>query len=135
MFKDMGTLGEEDYDALFEASKRYFSQAIQDGRYVAWVATNQDSIIGGGGMQINTILPRPGRDGRMLRPGPQGLIMNVFVEKDWRRKGVAERLVLRIIDFARKSGIPSVVLHASESGRPLYERLGFEETREMRFYT
>jgi ribosomal protein S18 acetylase RimI-like enzyme len=63
------------------------------------------------------------------------LIINVYVEPDWRQQGIAERLMRHMIDFARKSGIPSLVLHASEAGRPLYERLGFTPTGEMRLFT
>jgi hypothetical protein len=71
MFKEMGTLGPEDYDALLQASKRYFLQALEEGRYVAWFATMNDVIIAGGGMQINTIPPRLATGGRMLRFGPR----------------------------------------------------------------
>lgn len=38
-----------------------------------------------------------------------------------------------MIDWARNNGIARLVLHASSDGRPLYERLGFEQTNEMHF--
>jgi len=38
-----------------------------------------------------------------------------------------------IIAWASKTGIDSLVLHASDEGRPLYETLGFIATTEMRF--
>ena len=38
-----------------------------------------------------------------------------------------------IISWSRKTGIDSLVLHASDEGRPLYEKLGFIATTEMRF--
>jgi GNAT superfamily N-acetyltransferase len=135
MFKDMGTLAQNGYDTLFEASRRYFDQAMSDGRYVAWFVCVGEDIVAGGGMQINTIPPRPGPDGLMMRPGPQGLIINVYVEEEWRRKGIASLLMRHMIDFARKTGIPSLTLHASEAGKPLYEQLGFAPTGEMRLLT
>lgn len=134
MFIEMGTLRRDCGDAMFEASLRYFWGALPASRYVAWLSCVGDEPIAGGGMQINEILPRPGPDGGLLRMGPQGLIMNVYVEKPWRRQGVAESLMRHMIEFAKKGGIPSLVLHASESGRPLYERLGFGSTSEMRLF-
>jgi len=37
-----------------------------------------------------------------------------------------------ILDWIKQQGLRSVNLHASDEGRPLYERLGFESTNEMR---
>jgi hypothetical protein len=39
----------------------------------------------------------------------------------------------QVIAWAGEAGIHTLVLHASEAGRPLYERLGFASTNEMRF--
>jgi hypothetical protein len=37
-----------------------------------------------------------------------------------------------VIADAQATGLASLVLHASDAGRPLYERLGFVATNEMR---
>jgi GNAT superfamily N-acetyltransferase len=65
--------------------------------------------------------------------GRQAIIQNVFTEPEWRRRGLAALLIKRIIDWTRQEGIYSLVLHASDEGRALYERLGFIATTEMRF--
>jgi hypothetical protein len=38
----------------------------------------------------------------------------------------------RLLAWAREERLDRVVLHASAEGRPLYERLGFVPTNEMR---
>lgn len=38
-----------------------------------------------------------------------------------------------ILDWARQERLDRLVLHASDDGRPLYERLGFAATNEMRY--
>jgi hypothetical protein len=38
-----------------------------------------------------------------------------------------------VINWAREERLDRLVLHASEEGRALYERLGFAATNEMRF--
>ena len=36
------------------------------------------------------------------------------------------------MEWCAREGVETVILHASDEGRPLYERLGFEATNEMR---
>jgi hypothetical protein len=38
-----------------------------------------------------------------------------------------------VLAWCRTRGLVRVVLHASASGRPLYEKLGFVATNEMRY--
>lgn len=79
------------------------------------------------------MLPRPDTGGRELVGGPQGLILNVYTEPAWRRRGLAVLLMQRVLDWAAANGVKSLVLHASNDGRPLYEKLGFTATNEMRY--
>lgn len=136
MFKDMGQLQDEAYQALADASIAYFEEAIPAGEYIAWVVTPQaqpDLIVAGGGLQLRRILPRPDREGGLHRSGPQGLIVNVYTEREWRHNGLAKLVTLTMIEWCRNNGVASLVLHASEMGRPLYEKLGFVASNEMRF--
>src|SRR5260370_16649939 len=92
MFKDMGELPAALYDTLVQAARSYFSAAIPDGRYVAWVAELHErpgEIVGGAGLQLRDLLPRPHPAGQRLMRGPQGLILNVFTERRWRRQRIS----------------------------------------------
>ena len=134
MFRDMGQLSDTLRDTLIEAARAYFAAAIPDGRYVAWLAEAGGEIVGGAGLQLRELLPRPAPGGSRLVGGPQGLIMNVFTERAWRRRGVAAALLRELLRWCRaSSGIESLLLHASADGRPLYEKLGFTPTNEMRY--
>jgi len=136
MFRDMGQLPGGLYDPLVAASQAYFTAALADGRAVAWVAESVDgarAIVGGAVLQLRELLPRPLPGGDRLLRGPQGLILNVFTERLWRRRGVAAALMRELLEWCRSNGIESLVLHASDEGRPLYEKLGFTATNEMRY--
>lgn len=136
MFRDMGSLRDDAYNALAEATAAYYAEAIPSGEYRAWVVTpaaQPDLIVAGGGIQLRRILPRPTNDGHMLPAGPQGLIVNVYTELSYRRKGLAELIMNTIIDWCRANGVASLVLHASQMGQPIYERLGFSQTTEMSY--
>jgi len=136
MFRDMGELPAGVYDTLIDAARAYLTQAVTDGRYVGWVAeldAGSREIVGGAGLQLRELLPRADVARERLVRGPQGLIVNVYTERAWRRKGVADALMRELLQWCRGNGIESVVLHASDEGRPLYEKLGFRSTNEMRY--
>lgn len=136
MFKDMGQLQPEAYPELAAASVQYFAEALRSGEYAAWLAapkSQPDLVVAGVGLQLRRILPRPDSTGQILRPGPQGLIVNIYTEKDWRRKGLADLIMQCVLEWSRDNGLSSLVVHASSMGRPLYERLGFQPTNEMYF--
>ena len=59
-------------------------------------------------------------------------LVNVFVEPDYRRRGIARVLVETALDWCRGEGTRVITLHASDEGRHLYESLGFYLTNEMR---
>jgi GNAT superfamily N-acetyltransferase len=135
MFRDMGKLPADKSEALQEATASYLRAALPRGEYVAWVAEAAGTppvIVGGAGVQLRPILPRPREGGGDLELGPEAIVLNVYVELDWRRRGVAQALMRALLDELAARGVQRIVLHASEDGRRLYERLGFVPTNEMR---
>ena len=112
--------------------------AIPRGEYLAWVAehaADSSSIIGGAGVQLRPILPRPRPGSDDLELGPEAIVLNVYVESAWRRRGVAEALMRTLLQELSARAVRRIVLHASNDGRRLYERLGFVPTNEMRLST
>jgi GNAT superfamily N-acetyltransferase len=60
------------------------------------------------------------------------VILNVYTEPEFRKRGIARQIMLTILGWVKEHGFHSVNLHASDEGRHLYEKLGFEATNEMR---
>jgi GNAT superfamily N-acetyltransferase len=136
MFLAMGSLRADAVDALVSATSAYLFDAIARGEYHGWFAlpdADPAAVAGGAGVQLRPLLPRPNPSGPGILSGRQGIILNVFVEPPFRRLGVARLLVEHALEWSREQQLASVVLHASDAGRPLYERLGFVATNEMRF--
>jgi GNAT superfamily N-acetyltransferase len=61
-------------------------------------------------------------------------VVNVYVQPDYRRQGLARRLMVEILGWSREQGIERVSLHASTMGRPLYESLAFVHSNEFVLY-
>ena len=136
MFRDMGKLDDDHYERLLTAAERDIRAWLESGDYVSWVANPKgrpEEIVAGAGIQIRKLLPRPIPGGAGMRLGPEAIVLNVFTERTWRRRGIGAELMTHAIEWARKHGMARLVLHASDDGRRLYERLGFEPTNEMRF--
>lgn len=132
MFRDMGQLAGPLEQSLEQATAAYLRMAMPRGEYLAWIAEDRDVIIGGAGVQLRTILPRPRPGSGEIEFGPEAIVLNVYVEPSSRRRGVAEALMRQLLRALADRGVQRIVLHASPDGRRLYERLGFVQTNEMR---
>jgi ribosomal protein S18 acetylase RimI-like enzyme len=135
MFRDMAKLAPALEEPLERATAAYMNTAIPRGEYLAWVAESvaaAPAIVGGAGVQLRSILPRPREGAVDLELGPEAMVLNVYVEPGWRKRGVGEALMRALLDDLARRKLRRVVLHASDEGRRLYERLGFVPTNEMR---
>jgi GNAT superfamily N-acetyltransferase len=57
--------------------------------------------------------------------GREAYILNVYTDPGARRRGLARRLMERLVEEARAAGVRRIWLRASDEGRPLYESMGF----------
>ena len=127
MYEDMGRGDARSLDIMEITSEKYLRAAFADGSYRGFLAeTNDRKIVAGGGIVISHWPGHPGE----LHPR-RAMILNMYTEKDYRRRGIARQLMLTMLDWLRKEGFPKVALHASDEGRPLYVSLGFQVSNEM----
>jgi GNAT superfamily N-acetyltransferase len=127
MFEDMGEGDVATLDAMCKGAEEYFAKALKDGSYRGWLAEEEGRIIGGGGIVISP-WPASPLDAQPRR----AMILNIYTEPEYRRRGIARRLMQVILDWLRQEEFSTVALHASNEGRALYESLGFQPTNEMR---
>lgn len=57
--------------------------------------------------------------------GKVAYIANIFTDPDYRRKGLAVKILDILTEEAQKRGAGTIRLLASEPGRPVYEKYGF----------
>ena len=128
MFFEMGHQDEAALAAMLKTSEPFFAKRLADGSYAGWLVEGPEKeVVAGGGLIIFEYHSSPA-DPVPRRP----IIVNMYTEPAYRRKGIARELMKRMIDWCGQEGFGTVLLHASEDGRSLYESLGFEPTNEMR---
>lgn len=102
--------------------REWVGERMQRGEYIAWFAVNDaGEVVAGAGVWLREwpISPRnlTGRDAHVL---------DVYVQPDYRGKGVGRTLMLTLVDWCKTQGLVTITLEASDDGRPLYDQLGFE---------
>ena len=128
MFYDMGYADAAALDSMAAKFRPWLSERMNSGDYLAWLVSGPDgSIAAGAGLWLMDWPPH------MIGTGTRrGNIVNVYTAEPYRRLGLARELMTTVLAWCRDNRIDTVILHASPSGRRLYESLGFQATNEMR---
>ncbi len=135
MFRDMGGVPTDALaEQLLDESTRAIADEIGRGAYLGWFAvTEAGEVIAGVGAHVKPQLPRISHGGTRVSSSDVPLVVNVYTERTWRKKGIARALMSALMQWAKENGFDRVVLHASDAGRPLYTSIGFAPTNEMRW--
>lgn len=110
-------------EELITYSKEYFEKG--DQTTILAMDEESGSVIGCATLCYVEIMPT------FSHPtGKRAHLMNVYTNQDYRRKGIAMRMMELLIIEARDRGVTEISLDATESGRPLYEKCGFKASDE-----
>lgn len=129
MWEEMGTNTVAELEVADEPYRRWAREQMDAGKLVAWVVEEGagGAPVASGCLWLQPVQPRPGRPF-----GVQPYLLSMFTEPAHRGKGHARRIVEMAIAWSRERGHPWLALHASQFGRPLYEKMGFTDSGEMR---
>jgi GNAT superfamily N-acetyltransferase len=128
MFQEMGELAPEQVSAVESASHARLVDELASGEYLGWLVESEHDVVAGAGVLLHCYYPTSANP----RGRPTAYILNVYTEPEHRRQGLALRLVAEILDWCRANDMSRASLHTSAAGRPVYERMGFHCTNEMR---
>lgn len=123
MFTDMGT----EYTETVANFSPWVQRHLEAGTYLGWIAEVEGEAVAGAGLLLLDWPPH------VIDPQPfRSYLLNVYTHPGHRGRGLARTLTEEAVAETRRRGIVIMSLHASEFGRPIYERLGFVPTNEMR---
>lgn len=113
-------------DEIINESRDYFL----NGDQVTVLALDGDIVAGCASMSFMRIMPT------FSHPtGKRAHLMNVYTRSEYRRQGIARKMVNMLIDETWKRGATEISLDATKMGRPLYESLGFTNSTECMVLT
>lgn len=107
---------------LMAANRRYYERHIPDGSHIAVVAEADGVDAGCGGICLTEELPSPDNPS-----GRCAYLMNIYVRREHRCRGIGRRIVSRIVEKAKELGCGKIYLETTDGARPLYKDIGFEE--------
>lgn len=130
MYEDMGETNSASLDAADARFAGWLPAAFAEGRVLGYVAEDgRGEWLGAVSAHVQDVPPSMGNP-----EGRQHYLFGLWVRPEVRRRGAATALVTAAIDGAKRDGAGAVLLMASEMGRPLYQRMGFEPGTAMRLF-
>jgi ribosomal protein S18 acetylase RimI-like enzyme len=129
MWLDNGIKPDEIQENWLEKTLIFINQARQNLEYQSFIAKVDSLIVGSVSCQLFS-----GLYPHILKETSRhyGYIWGVYVTPNYRHHGIGEKLTQQASHYLRSQGCTRVILHASPLGKPLYTRLGFQASNEMR---
>lgn len=121
LLADKGSLSKNEKILIQSQLKAYYPKHINHD-FIAILAEINNEVVSTAFLAISE---KPANT--YFITGKTGTLLNVFTYPDYRRMGLATSVIRAIIDEAKKLGVSSIDLSATEDGKPLYEKLGFTE--------
>jgi GNAT superfamily N-acetyltransferase len=112
---------QEEVTTLVSRLREYFPNHIAENRFIGMLAEIDGKVVGTAYLAINRGPASLGSS------GVSGTFLNVLTYPEYRKQGIATKLVNEVVVEAKKLGVSSIELWSSAEGKVLYERTGFEE--------
>ena len=119
--EDFGALDPQVEAALASALPGYFREHLNRDLF-CFVAREGETIAATAMLLVTVKPPSPA-----FINGRTGTVLNVYTRPEYRRRGLAGRLMARLTEYARAAELSAVNLKATDAGYPLYLSAGFAD--------
>jgi ribosomal protein S18 acetylase RimI-like enzyme len=118
---DQGQLSESDKKAMLIQLPSYFMAHLNKD-LIAFIAKEDGVIIA---IVLLQIIEKPASP--FFIYGKVGEVLNVFTREEFQHKGIATKLMLQLIEYAKNNDLDRIDLNATPKGYHLYKKVGFQE--------
>jgi GNAT superfamily N-acetyltransferase len=123
LLADRGSLTPDEENAIRSQLAIYYPKHINND-FIAILAEKDNNILSTAFLAISEKPANPA-----FITGKTGTLLNVLTYPEYRRRGIATKVISKIIDEAKQLGVSSIELSATQEGKPVYEKLGFTESK------
>lgn len=109
-----------DMSEVERASYEYYWEALDANMHTAYLVLDGDTFVGAGGVSFFRVMPTWNNPS-----GYKAYIMNMYTQPEYRRRGIATKMLDILVKEICERGITAISLEATDMGRPLYEKYGF----------
>lgn len=120
--EDGKDVSEEQFCKIEENLPSYFEKHI-DKDCFAFGAYDHERIV-----SVALLLTMEKPSNLRFMTGRIGEVLNVYTIPEYRRQGIATRVMQMLLDFAKEKNLDFVELKATKNGYPLYKKLCFVES-------
>lgn len=115
-----GLSAETDMKEIERQSYKYYQKAFCNDSHIAYLVFDGISLVGTGAVSFFQVMPTYHNPS-----GNRAYIMNMYTKPEYRRKGIAFKILDLLVKASKNRGITAISLEATDMGRPLYEKYGF----------
>jgi len=116
-------------NALIEQLREYYPKHLKTDDFIAALGDIDGKVAGTAFMVITEKPANP----QSFSTGKTALILNVLTYPEYRRQGLATKLMEFLINEAKKANVSYIELTATSMGKPVYEKVGFTERSHGNF--
>ncbi len=110
----------ENPEAFKAATAKYLNEHIDKDDLIIMLAMDGEVIAASCMACLFETAPLP-----FLLSGKTAELLNVYTKEEYRRQGHAEKLLMMLMEESKKAGAEKMFLFYTDSGLPLYKKLGF----------
>lgn len=122
--EDLGELTQEEKAAVKAQLEKYFTKHIPAGTFIGILAEMDGKIVSAAYLAISEKPANPS-----FITGVTGTLLNVLTYPEYRRKGIAAKVIGKVIEEAKLLGVSHIGLSSTSDGKYLYEKMGFKESK------
>jgi len=121
--EDKGKPSKDEETAIKTQLKKYFSKHIPNNTFIGVLAEMDGKIVS---TAYLAVAEKPAN--QVFITGVTGTMLNVLTYPEYRRKGIATKVLDKLIEEAKAVGVSHIDLSATDDGKYLYEKIGFKKS-------
>lgn len=121
LIEDYGKIEDDVLNKIKSSLPDYYEQHLSKD-FFAYIAKDDDKVVSSAFLILSE---KPANV--VFQTGRTGFVLNVYTKSDYRKHGIAKKLMKMLLSDAERFKLDFVELKASKDGYNLYKSIGFKE--------